>query len=137
MGRGAGNLNTELFIEYRDNEGRDYKQTPILKIIDEILNNIYKSKYWGYSLSHYISSMHNCHPNYAYLVEKATLSIEDINNILSMLDEENKVGYKKDLIEQIYTSYQAHNIDDTLLRDKLRIPAKSLRPAGTGQKLSS
>ena len=97
MGRGAGNLNTELFIEYlNDNEGRDYKQTPILKIIDEILNNIYKSKYWGYSLSHYISSMHNCHPNYAsYLDEKATLSIEDINNILSMLDEENKVGYKR------------------------------------------
>ena len=40
MGRGAGNLNTELFVEYLNaNAAKDYKIKPLLVIIDKILRN--------------------------------------------------------------------------------------------------
>ncbi|HFP8864919.1 TPA: 3-hydroxy-3-methylglutaryl-CoA lyase, partial [Enterococcus faecium] len=66
MGRGAGNLNTELFVEYlNDNAGKKYQLKPLLYIIDEILNSFYQKSYWGYSLPNYISAVHNAHPNYA------------------------------------------------------------------------
>ena len=66
MGRGAGNLNTELFVEYlNDNIASKYQLKPLLIVIDEILNGFYQQSYWGYSLPNYLSAKHNVHPNYA------------------------------------------------------------------------
>lgn len=92
MGRGAGNLNTELFVEYlNENAGKNYKLKPILTLIDEILNEFYQRNYWGYSLPNYISASHNAHPNYAgYLDDKKTLTFEDMNSIFDMMDDEKK-----------------------------------------------
>ena len=60
MGRGAGNLNTELFVEYlNDSVGTSYKLRPLLNIIDEILMYFYQENYWGYSLANYLSAKYN------------------------------------------------------------------------------
>ena len=107
MGRGAGNLNTELFVEYlNDNCEKQYKIKPLLRIIDEILNKFYHDNYWGYSLPNYLSAKHNAHPNYAgYLSEKNTLTFENIDEIFEMMLPEKKVEYDKKYIEQLYLQY--------------------------------
>ena len=76
MGRGAGNLNLELFAEYmNENYGKNYLISPMLEVMDEYLQPFYKDKFWGYSLPLYLSASYGCHPNYAiYLAEKNTLS---------------------------------------------------------------
>lgn len=104
MGRGAGNLNTELFIDYlNENSGKSYVLRPILTLIDEILNEFYQRNYWGYSLPNYISAAHNAHPNYAgYLDDKKTLTIEDMNVIFDMMDEDKKISFDKTYIEELY-----------------------------------
>lgn len=108
MGRGAGNLNTELFLDYL-NDGTDnqYHIAPLLSIIDNILNGFYQKRYWGYSLPNYISAMHDAHPNYAlFLDEKKTLTIEAMNEIFDMMDDGKKCSYDKDYIEDLYLKYQ-------------------------------
>lgn len=107
MGRGAGNLNTELFLEYlNENAGKCYELKPVFILIDEILNDIYHKKYWGYSLPNYISASHYAHPNYAgYLDDKKTLTIEGMNDIFDMMDEDKKVSYDKEYIEELYLRY--------------------------------
>ena len=109
MGRGAGNLNTELFVEYlNENAGKDYHLKPLLVLIDEILNEFYLQNYWGYSLPNYISAAHNAHPNYAgYLDDKKTLTIKGMNEIFDMMDEDKKVSYDKTYIELLYLRYMA------------------------------
>lgn len=109
MGRGAGNLNTELFVEYlNENAGKDYRIKSILTLIDEILNEFYQRNYWGYSLPNYISAAHNAHPNYAgYLDDKKTLTFEDMNNIFDMMDDDKKVSYDRVYIEELYLRYMA------------------------------
>ncbi len=108
MGRGAGNLNTELFIEYlNENAGKNYDIKPVLNIMDKILSRFYETNYWGYSLPNYISASHNAHPNYAgYLDAKKTLTYEDMNNIFDMMDDDKKVSYDKKYIEELYLKYQ-------------------------------
>ncbi len=108
MGRGAGNLNTELFVEYlNENAGKKYKIKPLLAIVDKILTRFYEQSYWGYSLPNYISASHNAHPNYAgYLDAKKTLTFEDMNNIFDMMDDDKKVSYDKAYIEELYLKYQ-------------------------------
>lgn len=109
MGRGAGNLNTELFLEFlNENAGKKYELKPILILIDEILNEFYQRNYWGYSLPNYISASHNANPNYAsYLDDKKTLTIEGMNDIFDMMDDEKKVSYDKSYIEELYFRYMA------------------------------
>ncbi len=107
IGRGAGNLNTEILIEYLNTKfAGDYDLHPVLEADDKVLEKIYKFLPWGYSLPNYISAKHNVHPNYAkYLSEKNNLSVDDLNAIFDMLDNDKKLEFDKDYIEQIYTSY--------------------------------
>lgn len=107
MGRGAGNLNTELFVEYlNENAGTCYELKPLLNIIDEILNIFYQRSYWGYSLPNYLSAAHNTHPNYArYLDDKKTLTVESMNDIFTMMDESKRFEYDKNYIEELYVRY--------------------------------
>lgn len=108
MGRGAGNLNTELFVDYlNENAGKKYQIKPLLTIVDKILTRFYEKSYWGYSLPNYISAAHNAHPNYAgYLDAKKTLTFEDMNNIFDMMDDDKRVSYDKAYIEGLYLRYQ-------------------------------
>lgn len=109
MGRGAGNLNSELFVQFlNERRNTQYKIEPLLTIVDDILTPIYHNNYWGYSLPQYLSAKYNCHPNYAsYLDDKNTLVIRDINNILQHIEEDRKVNYSKDYIEKLYLKYQS------------------------------
>lgn len=109
MGRGAGNLNTELFVEYmNDYVDSRYRLKPILTIIDDVLNKFYQENYWGYSLPNYLSASHNAHPNYAgYLDDKKTLTVENIHDIFNMMEPEKKSVFDKKYIEELYVQYMA------------------------------
>jgi 4-hydroxy 2-oxovalerate aldolase len=107
MGRGAGNLNTELFVDYlNENTGATYKLKPLLAIIDDILNDFYQQNYWGYSLPNYLSAIYSTHPNYAgYLDEKRTLTVESMSEIFELMDEQKKIEYDQGYIEDLYFRY--------------------------------
>ncbi len=126
MGRGAGNLNTELFVGYlNENRGATYRLKPLLSIIDEILNEFYQRNYWGYSLPNYLSAVHNAHPNYAmYLDDKKTLTVEDMDGIFEMMDAGRKHSFDKSYAEELYLSYmergKAMELHRTELKEKLR-----------------
>lgn len=109
MGRGAGNLNTELFVEYlNENADGQYNLKPLLNVIDEVLNDFYQMNYWGYSLPNYVSAVHWAHPNYAgYLSDKHTLTVEAMDEIFSMMPQEKRFEYDKNYIEQLYVKYMA------------------------------
>lgn len=109
MGRGAGNLNTELFVEFlNEHNNSNYILKPLLSIIDEILNGFYQKNYWGYSLPNYISAKHWAHPDYAsYLTDKNTLTVENIDEIFSMMSQEKKVEFDKNYIENLYIQYMS------------------------------
>lgn len=129
MGRGAGNLNTELFVEYlNDSFGHRYEIKPLLQVMDQALNSIYYSNYWGYSLSHYLSAIHNCHPNYAsYLDDKKTLTVESIEAILTMLPREKKSSYDKQAIENLYRSYMSNEAAEAEARQQVEGDLKNKR----------
>ena len=122
MGRGAGNLCTELFVHYINSiEKESYKIEPLLEIVDDVLSKEYLKHFWGYSLPHYLSSTENCHPNYAtFLNDKHTLSVRSISNILKMIDGEKRCNFDKKYIEDKYILYQANHIDDKSTIEELK-----------------
>ena len=114
MGRGAGNLNLELFAEFmNENYDAHYRIEPMLEIMDEYLNDIYQEKSWGYSLPLYLSACMGCHPNYAiYLAEKDSLNVKSFQELLRSIPDEKKVKFSKETAEQYYRQYQENFIDD-------------------------
>ena len=114
MGRGAGNLCSELITQYiNDNYGGNYDIVPILKIVDEQINPIFAKTPWGYSVPYYLAATNHCHPNYAkYLVDKQTVPVEIINELLKNIPDNKKSGYDSKLIKQIYLDNFSKNIDD-------------------------
>lgn len=107
IGRGAGNLNTELIADYLNNtHEKDYDTLPLLDIIDELLASLMAKNSWGFSPAQFLSASYNCHPNYAsFLVNKNTNHIVGIKKILDKLPEENKSSFDKELIEKLYREY--------------------------------
>lgn len=122
MGRGAGNLNTELFVEHlNENYNCNYLIRPLLKIADEVLTSFYHKNYWGYSLPNYLSAKHNAHPNYAsFLADKNTLTFENIDEIFEMLSEDKKYQYDQEYIEDIYQKYMQRSTNQEKRNDSLK-----------------
>ena len=114
MGRGAGNLNLELFAEYmNENYDTNYRLEPMLEIMDEYLEEIYRKKQWGYSLPLYLSASNGCHPNYAiYIAEKDSLNVKSFNEYLKSIPKEEKAKFSKDKAEKYYKEYQDKYVDD-------------------------
>ena len=47
MGKGAGNLNTELVLEHLNLfYGKKYKVGPLLEVIDKVINQLHSENYW-------------------------------------------------------------------------------------------
>lgn len=115
MGRGAGNLCTELIIKYiNDNYDGSYNIIPILKIIDEQINKIFATTPWGYSVPYYMAAASHCHPNYAkFLIDKQTVPVELINKILNNIPPQSCGSYDENLINNLYRNTIEYFIDDT------------------------
>lgn len=122
MGRGAGNLNTEIFATYLNQYyNRSYRVEPMLEIIDLYLQKIFMQNFWGYSMPLYLSALNNCHPNYAiYFSEKNTLNVKSMNEILRTMDLNLKSDFSNKNAEKIYSEYQQNFVDDNTVIEKLK-----------------
>jgi 4-hydroxy 2-oxovalerate aldolase len=115
MGRGAGNLNTELIANYiNKHKERKYVIESLLEVIDEFILHIREKFEWGYSVPYFLAAVNGCHPNYAsYLSDKQTLPVKSISAILRMIQPDKRALFSKELAEQKYREFQKHEIDDS------------------------
>ncbi len=122
MGRGAGNLNMELFADYmNENHGTSYRVEPMLEIMDEYLQDIYRERFWGYSLPLYLSAKNGCHPNYAiYFAVKESLTEKSMSELLRGIAPEDKVYFSREKAEYYYRQYQENYMDDSEMLQLLR-----------------
>ena len=123
MGKGAGNLNTELLMEHLNlYYGKSYKTYPLMELIDQVINVIHKDLYWGYAVEYYLSSINRCTPSYAsHFYNKHMLPIDQVAELLGMIAEEKKISFDRNYAEQLYLDYNAKkSSDDTETIKELR-----------------
>jgi len=107
IGRGAGNLNTELIADYLNRTQKsEYDILPLLEVIDAFLHTLMAEHPWGFSPAQYLSASFDCHPNYAtYLIDKNTNHIVGVQRVLSRIPQEKKVSFDRKLIEKLYMDF--------------------------------
>ena len=115
MGRGAGNLPTELITRYiNQNIQSRYNVGMVMDIYDEYIAPLRREYQWGYSMAYHLAASHACHPNYAaYLINKQTLTMQDMESILRAIPQGQRVEFDKALVRRLYARHQSRQIDDT------------------------
>jgi 4-hydroxy 2-oxovalerate aldolase len=138
MGKGAGNLNTELiadFLARKMNYG--YVTDIIFDAIDEHVHDLRARYHWGYSPTALLSGIYRSHPNNViYLTQKFRLDTKDIKNILSMLEEQERQRYDYDKIDKLIADYSDSKYDDSkeiayLMEEFMGKPILVLAPGKT------
>lgn len=113
MGRGAGNLNTELIMDYLNSAfDASYQSFFLLEVIDTLLGFLFAKHSWGFSPAQYLSASLDCHPNYAtYLITKNSIPLLTIWNILHQIPKEKRLSFDEKLIEKLLLEYlcKAHS----------------------------
>lgn len=123
MGKGAGNLNTELLLEHLNlYYGKNYQISPLLEVIDKVLNQLHSEFYWGYAPEYYLSAANQCTPSYAsHFYNKHMLPIDQVGELLGMIAPEKKVSFDKNYAEEIYRQYnESKSVDDSSVVEELK-----------------
>ena len=103
------------------NNKTKYDIKPVLEAINNFILPIYNKTPWGYSVPYYLAATNHCHPNYAkFLVDKQTVPVEIINNLLQNIPNDKKSSYDSNLIKQIYLDNFSNSIDDSTTLDYLK-----------------
>lgn len=123
MGKGAGNLNTELLLEHMNLfYGKSYQTEPLLSVIDRVINQIKTEYSWGYAIEYYLSAINHCTPSYAgHFYSKHMLPIDQVAELLGLIREDKKISFDKEYAERLYFEYNARRkCDDTEVIERLK-----------------
>jgi len=98
IGRGAGNLNIEIFAKYlNENFNKDYNVSSMLDLWEKYIRDIRGKFVWGYTMGYYLSALYQCNPMYVeYYEGELNLPATDIDRILSSLSDIDRVIFTRD-----------------------------------------
>ena len=113
MGRGGGNLNTELFAEYLNKQKiKQYQMKYILDMIDTYIVEYKKKFEWGYSMPMLYAGLYGVHVfTTAYLANKPNVTSYDLKCMFEMLDGYKKKRYDYDYLDKVYEEYMKSKVD--------------------------
>lgn len=108
MGRGAGNLQTELIANYYNMVlGKKYDILNILDLISKYIMPIHSKKTWGYTPYFFLTGLYHCHPNYAtYLLQEHTLTVTEFQNYIEMIPSEMLTKCRKPYVLELYQKWR-------------------------------
>ena len=97
MGRGPGNLPTEIWTNYANkNLSQKYFPEFCYTIYDECLNNIYKEFPWGYSMAYLLTALKKGNPAYATWMLEKGFSISQISTLLNTMKYDELIRFSED-----------------------------------------
>lgn len=111
IGRGAGNLNLELFMNYLNGKGYSFSLDPICKAtsryVNPIKDKIKKSEIWGYSYPYFLAATNGRNHAFVNYLLDQKVSIEKMSKIFEkMREEETGIRFDKELADRLIAEIQ-------------------------------
>lgn len=107
MGRGAGNLCTEVISDYYNHQyGEAYDVSKLLELLGNYIIPIHRTRKWGYDPYLFITGRYHCHPNFAcYLLENHNISVTDFERYIQLIPDEMKTKCRRPYVESLYCQF--------------------------------
>ena len=114
MGRGAGNLPSEIMLTYLQNGREDkYNAIPMLNFIDLYMKSLHKEIQWGYSIPYLLSGYFKCHPYFIRDVDNyQAYTVEETWAILSEIKAEDPSTYIPGMVDRIIRTKNQRREDE-------------------------
>lgn len=112
MGRGAGNLNTELIANYYNLLfGEKFNIQILMDLISEYIMPIRANHVWGYSPYMFLTGLYHVHPNFAtYLLEShPEITVSDFEQYIHLIPQEMRTKCRKPYVEELYLQFKSNN----------------------------
>lgn len=111
MGRGAGNLNTELIANYYNMTlGNKYDTVKILDLISKYIMPIRSKREWGYSPYMFITGLYHYHPNFAcYLLDEVDVPVSVFEKFIQTIPEDMRTKCRKPYVLEKWNEFTKHN----------------------------
>ncbi len=108
MGRGAGNLHTELIANYYNMVfGKKYDIQRLMRLIGDEILPVYRKRPWGYSPYLFLTGLYHYHPNYAcYLLEEFEVSVSEFDAFLHTVPDEMRTRCRKDEVIKMWEAFK-------------------------------
>lgn len=101
MGRGAGNLCTEIIMDYLNEVFvTNYDCKKVVDVYNKFIRQFYEKEPWGYSLYYYLSSIYGVNPNFSTYFRGQKYTEEMFEKFLKSLVGREKVVFSKDFVEE-------------------------------------
>jgi 4-hydroxy 2-oxovalerate aldolase len=106
MGQGAGNMQTEVLMDYLNRfYGKRYSIDRIYDVC-EVVEHFNVNRLWGYAPARFISAANGTAYKYAdALRRKYGLEMREINHILKVIPEEMRYRFTEENMEKLLTLY--------------------------------
>lgn len=109
MGKGAGNLCTELIEADLLREGKEYNTNVIYEAISEYFAGQQKKTPWGYSLDYYLSSLYCCTPSYIKIfTADPRVTTDVLVDLLKQMPDEKRAACDRAFAAEYLTEYFEH-----------------------------
>lgn len=106
MGKGAGNLCTELMMPVLIAEGNGYSTVSLYEEIGAYFSHIVKEKSWGYCLDYYLSSLYGCTPSYIKLFSQdERVTTDTLIHLLEKMPEDKKAACDRKFAVEYLNEY--------------------------------
>jgi 4-hydroxy 2-oxovalerate aldolase len=108
MGRGAGNLQTELACNYYNMVFRTkYNINIIIDLIGKYILPIKETENWGFSPYFFLTGLFHCHPNYAtYLLQEHDVSVSEFRRYLKSIPKNMYTTCRKPYVLEKYEEFK-------------------------------
>ena len=108
MGKGAGNLCTELIEPILSQENNDYNTNVLYDAISEYFSEQHKKTPWGYSLDFYLSSLYSCTPSYIKIfTADKRVTTDALIELLQKMPDEKRAACDRTFAADYLKSYFA------------------------------
>lgn len=103
MGRGAGNVPTELLMEYLNKtQQAGYKIGTVLKLYQQYLEKVYHQYGWGYTLPYYLTAAKSVNSAYGwYFTSHGVQDVEQLEWALEQVPDEISYALKPAVADDI------------------------------------
>jgi len=107
MGRGAGNVNLELLMQYLNKKrGADYRPSDIVQLWQDELSGEYHKNYWGYTWEYLLAAKYDVNSVYIwYLKQKKITSPQVMDAILRNLPYEVRYTLDKVSVDALIEKF--------------------------------
>lgn len=102
MGRGAGNLNTELLLHYLNNHGADYDLMPIIEIANKYIQQYWGKVNWGYSMPYFLSAINGRNSRYVKYMLNKNVDLETMFKVFAQMRKDNTgIRFDTDMCDEL------------------------------------